>query len=587
MKPCRLASLALLLSLAPALPATAQSVGPEIVPDFLATAVEPAAPPLRLAEALSPRPETSLRPVEVGAPDALESLRSWNRAGHLPRRAGVLRTLPSRVQARLASSVVPDDLLAPRLGAFSVTASGSRVWGLRVDVEGALRLRLHLTGIDLPAGSRLWVWAPGEEPHAFGLDLAGPAGDLWTPSVTGGIAFLEVEAPAGPETARFLVEEVMQGVLRVDDNKIGECLIDGTCVNSGTLGVIADYRKAVGQLAFVDGGFESLCSGALINDTVTSSTIPYLLTANHCIAAQGVASSLEVFWDYKTSSCDGNAPSLGSLPRSNGSTLTATGESSDFTLLRLNAIPSGRVLLGWTSTAPANGTALYRLSHPAPFDDEYALPQQFSRGTVRTSGVEFCTDAPRPSFLYSELNQGATFGGSSGSPVILGNGQIVGQLSGGCGPNPDDGCDYDNSEIDGAFSASYPSLQAFLNPGGGNTGGSCTADADTLCLNGGRFKVEATYNTGTGQSGGAKVVKLTDETGYLWFFSSSNVEAVVKIINGCSLNNRYWVFAGGLTNVRVVITVTDTKNNTMKTYTNPQGAPFQPVQDTSAFATCP
>jgi hypothetical protein len=62
---------------------------------------------------------------------------------------------------------------------------------------------------------------------------------------------------------------------------------------------------------------------------------------------------------------------------------------------------------------------------------------------------------------------------------------------------------------------------------------------------------------------------------------------VVKVLNGCALGRHYWVFAGGLTNVRTVITVTDTKNGQVKTYVNRQGTAFQPIQDTSAFASCP
>jgi hypothetical protein len=49
----------------------------------------------------------------------------------------------------------------------------------------------------------------------------------------------------------------------------------------------------------------------------------------------------------------------------------------------------------------------------------------------------------------------------------------------------------------------------------------------------------------------------------------------------------YWVFAGGLTNVQVEITITDTASGTKKTYMNPQGTAFKPIQDTAAFATCP
>jgi hypothetical protein len=117
--------------------------------------------------------------------------------------------------------------------------------------------------------------------------------------------------------------------------------------------------------------------------------------------------------------------------------------------------------------------------------------------------------------------------------------------------------------------------------------GVCAADGTTLCLNNSRFQVTATFNAGSGSSGTAQVVKLTDDTGYLWFFSSSNVEAVIKILNGCGLGSHYWVFAGGLTNVNVTITVTDTQAHVSRTYTNPQNTTFLPIQDTSAFATCP
>jgi hypothetical protein len=114
----------------------------------------------------------------------------------------------------------------------------------------------------------------------------------------------------------------------------------------------------------------------------------------------------------------------------------------------------------------------------------------------------------------------------------------------------------------------------------------CTSTSEELCLNGGRFKVKATFDAST-SSGFAHAVKLTDETGYFWFFTASNVEAVVKVIDGCGYNGRYWFFAGGLTNVRTVLTVTDTSTGTVRMYANPQGVAFQPIQDTSAFSTCP
>jgi len=114
----------------------------------------------------------------------------------------------------------------------------------------------------------------------------------------------------------------------------------------------------------------------------------------------------------------------------------------------------------------------------------------------------------------------------------------------------------------------------------------CSANATTLCLNNNRFRVQVNWASTTA-SGAGMAVPETSDTGMFWFFSANNLEAIIKVVNGCSFNSRYWVFAGGLTNVQVTITVTDTQTQTVRTYTNPQGAPFQPIQDTSAFATCP
>ena len=58
---------------------------------------------------------------------------------------------------------------------------------------------------------------------------------------------------------------------------------------------------------------------------------------------------------------------------------------------------------------------------------------------------------------------------------------------------------------------------------------------------------------------------------------------LTKVLDGCGLGNHFWVFAGGLTDVQVALTVTDTANGAVRVYHNPQGTPFQPLQDTSGF----
>src|SRR6266498_1602524 len=115
----------------------------------------------------------------------------------------------------------------------------------------------------------------------------------------------------------------------------------------------------------------------------------------------------------------------------------------------------------------------------------------------------------------------------------------------------------------------------------GGGGSSCVANSATLCLNGGRFRVQVGYQASSG-SGAGQAVPLTGDTGYFWFFNSNNVELVIKVLDGRAVNNRYWVFYGALTDVAYTITITDTVTGAVKTYSNPQGG-LASVADTSAF----
>jgi hypothetical protein len=110
-----------------------------------------------------------------------------------------------------------------------------------------------------------------------------------------------------------------------------------------------------------------------------------------------------------------------------------------------------------------------------------------------------------------------------------------------------------------------------------------------IFLNDQRFQVVAQWTDFEGQSGEGQGALLTDDTGYFRFFGEQNVELVVKVLDACDLEgfNNFWVFIAGLTNVEVTLTVTDTQTNQTRAYTNPLGQAFLPVQDTSAFATCP
>jgi hypothetical protein len=115
----------------------------------------------------------------------------------------------------------------------------------------------------------------------------------------------------------------------------------------------------------------------------------------------------------------------------------------------------------------------------------------------------------------------------------------------------------------------------------------CIPSDTVLCLQRGRFRVGATWRTASDQ-GTAKVRPETADSGSLWFFSADNLELMVKVLDACqNPDPSYWVFASGLTDVEVEITVTDMATQTTRHYRNPRGTPFAPIQDTAAFACAP
>lgn len=125
---------------------------------------------------------------------------------------------------------------------------------------------------------------------------------------------------------------------------------------------------------------------------------------------------------------------------------------------------------------------------------------------------------------------------------------------------------------------------------------SCVANATTLCIDDQsgdkRFQVRATYSTsqGGGLSGNGKPIALSslgvNQGGLFWFFSANNPELLIKVLNACATNGRFWIFATAGTNVGFIVTVTDTKTNRVATYTNPDLTAAKPVQDTTGGLLC-
>jgi V8-like Glu-specific endopeptidase len=393
---------------------------------------------------------------------------------------------PQRLLVGLTRSVsVNIDFSDLRYGATRSSKAGV-IWTGAAESAAATAMRIHFTSFNLPPGTELYIYNSGGE--AFGpYTGAGPlgTGDFWSNTVSGPMVVIQLHHVGSAESlhnVRFEIAELghigpkflqpfMQSQAKTICPDNAHCIEDASCHSTSATN---NAKDAVAHMQWVQGAWIYMCSGGLVADTIASET-PYFLTANHCLSRAKPAESLECYFQYATSSCGGACyDPVGTCPRTLGASVLATNKTGDYTLLQLSETPpSGSYYLGWSTTAVAysGGTDLYRISHPS------GSPQAYSEHIVDDT-VDPCAGWPRGSWIYSTDVVGATEGGSSGSPVLNSNGDIVGQLTGGCGYNLDDVCDYENNwTVDGAFASYYPAVEPWLDPGGG-----CTdADGDGYC----------------------------------------------------------------------------------------------------------
>lgn len=104
----------------------------------------------------------------------------------------------------------------------------------------------------------------------------------------------------------------------------------------------------------------------------------------------------------------------------------------------------------------------------------------------------------------------------------------------------------------------------------------------------GRFEARATWKKRDGTSGVGHAVPLARDSGFFWFFDAAIVEVLVKMVDACGFDgfDNFWVFAGGLTDVEVQLTVTDTWTGQVVHHDNLQGQPFPTLLETGALRVC-
>lgn len=410
-------------------------------------------------------------------------------------KVGVAETIEETVEfSALARGPLSWTPQPASFGAIRTDGAGGFVWTGVVEATGATAIRLELTDVFIAPGTSLWVY--GDAGEVFGPYTGeGPRGSGEFPvnTLAGERAWLQVHhdgGDAGPALAetRFTISDVgylddrfVLGKRETDRTHCTSGIVNADCVENAEChgGTSADADKAVASMLFQSGRSYYICTGGLIADTSGSGALLFL-TANHCISRDREAASLETYWDFKVncgvSTCNYAWAAGRATP---GAQLLANGSTGDFSLLLLDHAAPDRAFLPFDSTpiANSNGAVLHRNSHPQ------GAPLAYSRHAVSTSAGT-CGTLPRGTYIYSRDTEGATEGGSSGSPVLNASGAVVGQLYGACGTNLNDECDADNNAtVDGALAAYYPSVAPFLDPGTScvPTAENCTDGLDNDC----------------------------------------------------------------------------------------------------------
>ncbi len=110
---------------------------------------------------------------------------------------------------------------------------------------------------------------------------------------------------------------------------------------------------------------------------------------------------------------------------------------------------------------------------------------------------------------------------------------------------------------------------------------------ETIYLRSDRFELTVDTKDPLGVERPGRLITQSADSAVLYFFNQDNWEMLIKVLDGCDYNDRYWVFFAATTDVELTLTVTDTDTGEVRVYTNDLGHPADAVTDTDAFATCP
>lgn len=363
-------------------------------------------------------------------------------------RGDEIRQIP-KGKRTLAWSPMGDGYIA-RANVSSKGAAAIRV-GLHIEWQGGdtLEVRSARNSQSEP----LLIQAMAEDGDAKQSSL------LWTPVSEGESQFIELYSLTPAQVIIDSVSHFTRDPFIETNQGSSEKLL--SCEQNYSCSTDANIKQngpAVAKLIItVPGGGSFLCSGALLNDRLSSGT-PWFTTATHCgITTSQIASNVQFLWFYEQ--VCGAQSIVSSYATTVGSQLLVDDTDTDFTFLKLTGpLPGGLRSLGWNTNALVPGDAVYGIHHPT------GSPKAYSTGTFTdVETINFRTETDVRSISGNAVNWqvGNTEGGSSGSPLITGAGQLRGTLTAGpAAPT----CDASRPSYYSRFALAYPLIRSWIDP---------------------------------------------------------------------------------------------------------------------------
>jgi hypothetical protein len=407
----------------------------------VADPVKPKRPPVSPGKSIAPAAEVRLPAPDLAKVLGEDEAARVNRAKS-PSRVGIRR--PIGLKLSVAGGKAP----------WTVLDNGDRVWTARLESEGAYAIRVRFENVRLSAGTEITVFDPASPAMfegPFDTEYLAGRDTFWSSTVFSQSVVVECRVPAGAALPAFDITELTHRYVDPNAAESGAksaaaCNIDVTCEPAWT-----QTSRAVAGIGSVGASGELFCTGCLLSDSNSAPNTEYFLTADHCIDGQSAADSVEIYWNYQSSVCNGLPPNPVTVPRTTGGASilsSSTFESgNDHCFLQLRGtVPAGVTYAGWSSATPGAFEQITGIHHPK---GDY---KRISFGTL---------DTETPNYWFIQWSRGVTEPGSSGSPIFNAQKQLIGQLYGGnsfC-ENTDPADQIDNY---GRFNVTFPRIRRWL-----------------------------------------------------------------------------------------------------------------------------